>query len=63
MALLYRVSVFSVIFFTLQAIEMIHNIRAELVKILEESDWMDHETQIVAKEKVSCLCSCSALTV
>jgi len=31
---------------------MIHNIRAELIKILDESDWMDDETKLVAKEKV-----------
>ena len=31
---------------------MIHNIRAELIKILDESDWMDDETKVVAKEKV-----------
>lgn len=32
---------------------MIRNIRAELIKILDESDWMDDETKIVAKEKVT----------
>jgi len=32
---------------------MIHNIRAELIKILDESDWMDEETKVVAKEKVT----------
>jgi len=37
----------------LQAVEMIRNIRAELIKILDESDWMDDETKIVAKEKVT----------
>jgi len=31
---------------------MIRNIRAELIKILDESDWMDDETKVVAKEKV-----------
>jgi len=34
---------------------MIHNIRAELIKILDESDWMDDETKLVAKEKVKML--------
>jgi len=33
---------------------MIRNIRAELIKILDESDWMDDETKVVAKEKVTC---------
>jgi len=37
---------------------MIHNIRAELIKILDESDWMDDETKIVAKEKVRNLIIC-----
>ena len=32
---------------------MIRNIRAELIKILDESDWMDDETKVVAKEKVN----------
>jgi len=31
---------------------MIRNIRGELIKILDESDWMDDETKVVAKEKV-----------
>jgi Peptidase family M13 len=31
---------------------MIHNIRAEFINILDESNWMDDETKIVAKEKV-----------
>jgi len=32
---------------------MISDIRAELIKILDESDWMDDETKVVAKEKVT----------
>ena len=35
-----------------QALEMIHNIRDAFNEILEESDWMDEETKVVAKQKV-----------
>ena len=31
---------------------MIHNIRDAFNEILEESDWMDEETKVVAKQKV-----------
>lgn len=36
-----------------QALEMIHNIRDAFNEILEASDWMDSETKVVAKAKVS----------
>jgi membrane metallo-endopeptidase-like protein 1 len=37
------------------ALEMIHNIRTEFIKILDETDWMDDETKIVAKEKANAM--------
>ncbi|ESO99463.1 hypothetical protein LOTGIDRAFT_158548 [Lottia gigantea] len=33
------------------ALEMIHNIRESFYQLLDEADWMDKKTQIVAKEK------------
>ena len=36
-----------------QALEMIKDIRVAVNEILEEVDWMDNGTKVVAKEKVT----------
>lgn len=39
--------------YIVQALDMIHGIRAAFGELLEEAEWMDDPTRKVAKEKVS----------
>lgn len=41
-----------IMFCTLQALKMIHNIRDAFNELLEQNQWMDKDTKEVAKEKV-----------
>jgi len=45
------------ILFGIQALVMIQKIRDAFSELLEEVPWMDEETRIVAREKVSALYS------
>lgn len=42
-------------FFQESAIEMIRNIREAFNELLDENEWMDEETKLLAKEKADCI--------